>query len=89
MEQERERWSSKLVRIEQFVLAGLGKDIAEFTIQVRNFDIYDRKRSGNFISMAENSTEVGSLISGPFTGYPTHFIHTYLKLYYIVAAGGG
>ena len=34
LEQERERWSSKLVKMEQFVLGGLGKDIAEFTIQV-------------------------------------------------------
>ena len=34
LEAERRRWSNKLERIEQFVLAGLGKNMVEYTLQV-------------------------------------------------------
>jgi len=34
LEAERQRWSNKLERIEQFVLAGMGKDMREYTLQV-------------------------------------------------------
>lgn len=34
LETERRRWSTKLERIEQFVLGGLGKNVVEYTLQV-------------------------------------------------------
>ena len=37
LEAERQRWSNKLERIEQFVLAGMGKDMREYTLQVTIF----------------------------------------------------
>jgi len=34
LEQERQRWSSKLLNLEQLVVRGMGKNIAEFTLKV-------------------------------------------------------